>query len=179
MASVLRTVLAPLFDLIRLNQDQYFNITSACDAVLILGIAFLAINPFKIPLCNVGDGEESHVSLSHFKLHEHTIRPKHYERNARILVVATTSLLYALASIPLRRDGLQKAAHATFMLSSALLAVLLVVFAYLSKSTQSHNIQNECTAAWYVLAGLTVLLSANRLLFHLTMRSALIEKKRG
>ena len=174
-----RSVLNLLVDLIRVNQDRYFQITTACDAVLVVAISFFVTNQFKLPLCNIEDGEGSHASLSHLDLHEHTIRPKHYERDARFLLVGTTSVLYALASIPIQRDGLQKAAHVTFMLASALLAVMLVVFAYLSKSTQSHNITNECTVAWYVLAGMTILLSANRLLFFLAMRTVLAIKKKG
>ena len=87
----------------------------------------------------VQDGENSGVSFAHLLLHEHTIRPQNYERDSQILVVATVTVLYTLACIPIRRDSLQKAAHVVFMLASATFAILLVVFGYLSKSTVSQH----------------------------------------
>ena len=179
MALEEHSVLEPLFDLVRLSQDQYYKICTALDAVLVLSIAFLVTNPANVALAVVQDGEDSVVSLAHLSLHEHTIRPEKYERDSQFLTVASIAVLYTLACIPIRRDSLQKAAHVVFMLSSAFLAILLVVFAYLSKSTQSHNITNECTAAWFILSGLTLLLSANRLFFYLAMRTVLLEKKAG
>jgi heme/copper-type cytochrome/quinol oxidase subunit 4 len=178
MALAEHSILDPLFDLIRIKQDRYFQITTACDAILIVGIAFLSTNPFNLSLCNIGDGEGSHISLAHLDLHEHTIRPKHYERDSRFIFAATSALLCILASIPIQRGRLNKATHAIFMLASALVAVLLAVFAYLSKSTQSHSVTNQCTAAWYILAALTIVLSTNRLVFYLSMRAILFDKKK-
>lgn len=179
MGSGEHSVLEPLFDLVRLSQDRYYIICTAFDAIVIVAIAFLVTNPLNLALAVVQDGEDSIVSFAHLSLHEHTIRPQNYERDSQILVVAAVTVLYTMACIPIRRDSLQKTAHIVFMLASASLAILLVVFAYLSKSTQSHSITNECTVAWYVLGGLSLFLSANRLFFYLAMRTVLLEKKIG
>lgn len=179
MDSGKRSLLSPILDLITINKEQYYVITSAVEALLILVLIIFAIDPFDLPLALIDDGEGSSVSFTMFKIHEHTIHPPGYERDCRILFGVLLAGIYTTASVPLVDDAIQPLAHVIFMTGSFIVALCLVVFAYLSKSPQSHSVSSSCTLSWYVLVASTVLMSANRLFHFMAVRSVVLAKKDG
>lgn len=172
-------LLSPIFDLIHINKERYFTIVTTLEVFFILVLIIFVTDPFDIPLATVADGEGSSVSFSVFRIHEHTIHPPGFSRDCQILFGVMLAAIFMVASVPVVDEVTQPLAHVVFMLSSFTIALCLVVFAYLSKSPQSHLVTSSCTLTWYIVSGTSVLLSANRLFHFLAVRTFLLAKKTG